>query len=250
MIKEFDNYIFDLYGTLVDIHTDEQKDSLWLIVSRFFRTYGAQYGVSELRGRYFELVKHEQALAVKKYGGEPEIDLAIVFRTLFEDRGVKTGDTELAVFANMFRLLSIEKLKLFDGAAELLKRLRAAGKGVYLLTNAQSLFTIPELTLLNLRDSFDDILISSEIGFKKPDPRFFNALIERHSLDVSRCVMVGNDDYSDCEGAANVGMSSFYVCTEQSPKREKPLPNGCVEVKSVGDVFPPRAGTRVLSFAL
>ena len=26
---EFDNYIFDLYGTLIDIHTDEHCDETW-----------------------------------------------------------------------------------------------------------------------------------------------------------------------------------------------------------------------------
>ena len=26
---KYENYIFDLYGTLVDIHTDEEKTELW-----------------------------------------------------------------------------------------------------------------------------------------------------------------------------------------------------------------------------
>ena len=27
--KEYKNYVFDLYGTLVDIHTDEENGALW-----------------------------------------------------------------------------------------------------------------------------------------------------------------------------------------------------------------------------
>ena len=29
MQKRYKNYAFDLYGTLVDIHTDEESDALW-----------------------------------------------------------------------------------------------------------------------------------------------------------------------------------------------------------------------------
>ena len=32
----YQNYIFDLYGTLVDIHTDENKASLWKKIAVYF----------------------------------------------------------------------------------------------------------------------------------------------------------------------------------------------------------------------
>ena len=32
----YQNYIFDLYGTLVDIHTNEKKAYLWKKMSLFF----------------------------------------------------------------------------------------------------------------------------------------------------------------------------------------------------------------------
>ena len=48
-MKAYDNYIFDLYGTLVDIHTNEKKAYLWKKMSLFFGMKGAAYEPKELR---------------------------------------------------------------------------------------------------------------------------------------------------------------------------------------------------------
>ena len=32
----YQNYIFDLYGTLVDIHTDEDQPPAWAALARFY----------------------------------------------------------------------------------------------------------------------------------------------------------------------------------------------------------------------
>ena len=45
----YQNYIFDLYGTLVDIHTNEKKAYLWKKMSLFFGMKGAAYEPKELR---------------------------------------------------------------------------------------------------------------------------------------------------------------------------------------------------------
>ena len=43
------NYIFDLYGTLVDIHTDEEDPAAWAALARFYSYYGARYAPDALR---------------------------------------------------------------------------------------------------------------------------------------------------------------------------------------------------------
>ena len=41
--KEYKNFVFDLYGTLVDIHTVEESDALWERFSFFLRSKGLSY---------------------------------------------------------------------------------------------------------------------------------------------------------------------------------------------------------------
>ena len=48
---KYENYIFDLYGTLVDIHTDEEKTELWEKLAQFYGYYGAVYTAEELKTR-------------------------------------------------------------------------------------------------------------------------------------------------------------------------------------------------------
>ena len=44
----YDTCIFDLYGTLVDIRTDENKKELWDRLALFYVFYGAGYTPDEL----------------------------------------------------------------------------------------------------------------------------------------------------------------------------------------------------------
>ena len=48
----YQNIIFDLYGTLVDIKTDESKQTFWEELSLFLSYNGAKYSYYELRNRY------------------------------------------------------------------------------------------------------------------------------------------------------------------------------------------------------
>ena len=61
MKREYDNYIFDLYGTLIDIHTDEQQPLLWEKMAEYLdEHFGAKYEPSALRKRYLEICKDEE----------------------------------------------------------------------------------------------------------------------------------------------------------------------------------------------
>ncbi|MCI5648994.1 MAG: HAD family hydrolase [Fusicatenibacter sp.] len=234
------NYIFDLYGTLVDIHTNEQKAYLWKKMACFYGMKGASYEHREMKKRYHELVREKEKEALNRCGresGAPEIQIGEVFRQMYEEKGVCVSDEEIADTARIFRAISLERLTLFEGTAELLDAIHAAGKKAYLLSNAQALFTAPEIRMLGLDQKLDGILLSSDAGVKKPDPEFYRMLLESYHLSPVESVMTGNDDQADCHGASAVGMDSIYICTEQSPKRTKPLPENCREIHRILQVL-------------
>ncbi len=223
----YENYIFDLYGTLVDINTNEWKMYLWEKLRIFYGYYGASYTARELRNSYEQLVSVKEQEMTEKgvnmspyYAHEsyPEIEIEYVFLELFRGKGVDAS-MELAIHAGqLFRALSTKYIKLYDGARQMLIDLKAKGKGVYLLSNAQRIFTEYELKMLEIYDLFDGILISSSEGVKKPDVRFFERLIEKYGLDPKTCIMIGNDSNSDIKGASNAGMDSFYIHSNISPE--------------------------------
>lgn len=215
-MKDYKNYIFDLYGTLVDIHTEEGKKELWEKLSLFYGYYGAVYQPEELQEAYQAMVAQEE----NSYSHEayPEIELEYVFQKLFEKKGIK-AELELAVHAGQFfRILSTEYVKLYDGTKEMLSKLREEGKKVYLLSNAQEIFTSYELRYLGLTPYFDDIFISSTCQCKKPDTKFYQMLIDKHQMKIEECLMIGNDNNTDIAGAKELGMDSLYIHSNLSPE--------------------------------
>lgn len=241
----YDNYIFDLYGTLVDIRTNESKASLWKYMAGYMTLQGAPYTGPELRKGYRRLIAALRLEQYEKYKtqfpgltpDEIEVNLAEVFSRLYSEKGMTAAPQMLADWAVMYRAVSLDHVLLYAGAENLLRELRRLGKRIYLLSNAQRLFTEPELRHLGIYDLFDDVLISSDIGFMKPSGQFYGALIKKHGLDPKASVMIGNDWQADAWGAHNIGLSSMYVHTAQSPEPAGPLPPDCTRLNTISDVL-------------
>ena len=61
--KRYRAVVFDLYGTLIDIHTDEGLPRLWKTMAEWYTSHGAAYGPKELREVYLSAVVEEAARA-------------------------------------------------------------------------------------------------------------------------------------------------------------------------------------------
>ena len=238
-MMHYQNCIFDLYGTLVDIHTEEKSPRLWAYMADYYRRHGAPCRPDELRDAYFRKVGELEGNAAS--GGDtheahPEIQIEQVFQALYRERGVDAG-LELAAQTGLaFRQQSTEYLRLYDGAAELLRELRAAGRGVWLLSNAQGIFTRQELDQLGLTSLFDGIYLSSDYGCKKPDPRFFRILLQERGIPAETAVMVGNDGACDIRGAQAAGLSTVYIRSNISPNEPLPQADHVLEAMDLGRV--------------
>ena len=78
----YDNIIFDLYGTLIDIHTDEEDIAVWKHMCEFYAQHGVKYNPAGLRSRYKRQIRRaEQAMAKKRFKF-PEIQILEVFERL------------------------------------------------------------------------------------------------------------------------------------------------------------------------
>lgn len=226
--ENYENYVFDLYGTLVDIHTDEAEPVVWQKLALFFGYYGAHYEPEELQARYAGIVKELESLQKKTleadrkdaHESSPEIEITKVFMQLYQEKGIRP-DESLAVYTGqMFRILTTEYVRLYPGTKEMLSHLKELGKNIYLLSNAQRIFTAYEMNDLGISEFFDDILISSDYQTKKPDERFFGILMQRHSLEGAQSLFVGNDSKCDIMGARRAGMDTFYVYSNISPEND------------------------------
>ena len=253
--KTFKNYIFDLYGTLLDISTDEHKNSLWKLMAQAYNAYGCEWTPKRLHDAFFKADSEERVKLKNKTGfNNPEIKLEKVFaRMLFEapayhESGMQVdvmdenaglmvratlaelkdyiahgGENELmesfyksswvTFIANLFRIYSRKYFRPYRNTFEFLDYLKNNGKGIYLLSNAQAVFTMPEIEESGLLEYFDRIYISSDLEMMKPQKEFMEELLAGEGLDRSECVMVGNDVNSDIRIAVRCGMNSILLNT-------------------------------------
>lgn len=217
---KYTDLIFDLYGTLLDIHTDED-DAVWEKTALYFGFYGAHYTGTELQEAFRAAMAAREAKAGQSYECFPDIPFELVMQELFEAKGISRNAPALGInAAQLFRILSIAYIQLYPSVLDALAALRERGYRLWLLSNAQRIFTEYELRLLGLGKQFDGIYISSDYGCRKPDVRFFRALIDEQGLDINRCLMIGNDRDTDIAGAKTAGLATLYMHTNLTPSHQ------------------------------
>ena len=224
---KYTDLVFDLYGTLVDIHTEEDA-LVWEKTALYFGFYGAHYTGEELKTAFQAAMRRREAQAGQSYECFPDIPFEQVMAELFRAKGIEENADALGINpAQLLRISSIEYVKLYPDVLEALAKLREKGCRLWLLSNAQRIFTAYELRHLGLGAQLDGIYISSDYGCRKPDVRFYQALLTEQKLDVKKCLMIGNDRETDIAGAKAAGMDTLYMHTNLTPPDQAEADPAC-----------------------
>jgi len=75
---------------------------------------------------------------------------------------------------------------------------------------------IPVLKGLGIHPLFEQVILSSEAGFRKPDPRLFAHALARTGATPDTAMHIGDEPKADIEGAQNAGFQTFHVQRPQS----------------------------------
>jgi HAD superfamily hydrolase (TIGR01509 family) len=106
-----------------------------------------------------------------------------------------------------------------ESALAALRRLREQSVRTGLCSNAPypPALMYEQLDRLDLRRYFDAVLFSSEIGWRKPDPRIFSEVLARMALPASSVWFVGDDWEADIKGAQRAGMRALLAPGAMAP---------------------------------
>jgi putative hydrolase of the HAD superfamily len=91
-----------------------------------------------------------------------------------------------------------------------LRRLRAAGMRLALLSNADVL-DIAAYGDSALRGLFDAEVFSCEAGCVKPEPAIYHACLDALGLGADECVFVGDGGSDELQGARAIGLRTVFV---------------------------------------
>ena len=84
--------------------------------------------------------------------------------------------------------------------------------GLYIITNGVASTQHNRLEKSGLADLMDDIFISDEIGYNKPDREFFE-YVEKHipGFERGKALVVGDSLFSDIRGGVDYGIDTCWL---------------------------------------
>jgi putative hydrolase of the HAD superfamily len=213
---------FDLYGTLIDILTDEVDPWVYSTLSRYLSYRDIKIAPKELKKNYFDDIQTQLKQSNETY---PEVDVYKIFSSMMHRYGNKTYSKSAIVdTAVLFRSLTMRRFEVFQGVYEVLASLLEKYELV-LISDAQWVFTEPEMAILGLTPFFKFRILSSRFGFKKPDVRLFDMAMKKLMIRNEETVYIGDNPQKDLMGAKKAGMkfilfrSEFKPCNDFQPDR-------------------------------
>ena len=101
---------------------------------------------------------------------------------------------------------------LMPGARELLEWLGGQGDrfSLSVITNGFSEAQLPKMRTSGIDRYFSHFFLSENLGFMKPDRRFFEAALKRLGATPDQCLVIGDDYNVDIAGAMAVGIPQVY----------------------------------------
>ena len=206
--------MFDMGGTLEDLYSDEKNNKA---------TAYALYDILKKHG--LEVPYEAEPLwdivgariqAYKKNSEKTLIELKP--EEIWCDWGFKDIDIDKQKLAeiseeiaHMWEVTFYDR-KLREHGAEMLKGLKEdLGLHVAVVSNTASLFQVfSTLEAYGVRKYFDEITLSSIVGYRKPHPNIFRIACAQANLDPSACAFVGDTLSRDVVGPRRVGFGRVF----------------------------------------
>jgi len=192
--------IFDAYGTLL------RNEDLRLIPARLVADHGLSVDVDDLWRTYVDLY-HEatQSTPFRSLRAIEEDILTRIARTA----GLVT---DMAPYVDLFFQVTT-KVELYPEVLPVMTALAPVRRGIVSNADHEHVSAWPG----SLPVEF--ILISEALGAYKPDPRVFEAALERLGLEPHEVLHVGDSDVDDVQGARAAGLRVAWINRDGRQRR-------------------------------
>lgn len=200
--------LFDWGGTLM---SDEWSDEIALEGHTAGLSALARDGLPDAARFTRYLREHEAELF--PLASEDEIDIAAVMAGSFREHGAELTYDDVRLFLRAAQDVWSSYYVLADSTHALLEALRARGLKLALVSNTASPQWLlqPILERQGIAERVDTIVLSSEVGKRKPHPAIFERALNELGVDSSDALFVGDRLEADVLGASRVGMKTVQA---------------------------------------
>ncbi|MCX6652620.1 MAG: HAD family hydrolase [Methanomassiliicoccales archaeon] len=204
--------IFDLGHTLINYHNDWKGPEAKAVasVSALVRE-ASQNGADERRvsSYLFSLLEKGRERKLREM---VEIPLEDVLRICFENFSCAGDENLMRASLEAFYNVLLERRELVPGTKEMLRSLRDRGFRIGLVSDVAwglpSYFPQKDMRHFGLEKCFDDMVFSTDVGLRKPNPRIFRMALSNIESSPRESYFVGNSLQADIKGALDVGMTA------------------------------------------
>ena len=190
--------LWDIDGTLLDFTKSEEYG-----IRKCFEKFGLGECTDEMLARYSKINR--------KYWGMLE-RAEITKQQVLTERFVEFFESENIDFNNVDEFNDEYQISLGDksfpckNAIETVTAFKGKYKQ-YAVTNGTIIAQQRKLKQSGLINIFDDVFISDEIGYEKPNIQFFNAVQEKiGKFNKNEVMIIGDSLSSDMQGGNNAGI--------------------------------------------
>lgn len=204
---------FDVYQTLIDIDINEEHKKVnqakaWKYLAKSLIKYGVKIEPAELIGLN---EKEQENFYRKKDKKIRHHSFCKVLRKILKDSfGVELPAEKVCSLIYGYHKIARGYVRLYPNVAETLARL----KEKYTLSVAsytQGCFTKSELTELGIDKYFSYFVYTSDIGFHKASPSFYEQCLEITGGKAENSVMIGDNYDVDILVPQTLGLKTVWV---------------------------------------
>ena len=201
----YNHILLDLDDTLWDFKANSR-----IAMQEIYNDYKLINHYDSFESFYSIYMEKNHQLWEQYAKGEITKDYLSLERFLHPLRLVGINDATLArQLGDDFLHRTTMQTQLVDGAIELLDYL----KDKYTLSIISNGFV--EVQYIKLRRSgllpyFTHIFLSEEVGYQKPDIRFFQAVLEKLDAKNTECLVIGDNFQTDILGAQNAKIDAVF----------------------------------------
>ena len=136
---------------------------------------------------------------------ERQSDAGLVSRSEFYNSVVAITGVSMDDAINKY--YSVENYN--QSSVDLIKQVKATGRyKIGLLSNIGRGWLDDFLPIMNSMNLFDAVILSSDIGIIKPDPKIFELMAEKLGVNTDECIMI-DDTPVNIASAINTGMQGI-----------------------------------------
>ncbi len=206
-MSKYKHIFFDLDRTLWDFEKNSEETFM-----EIFLNYNLQSIVNQDFDSFFSRYKEINHQLWDDYRvGKIEKDFLSVerFRKTLAEFGVENQDLAVKMSIDYVQI-SPTKQNLFPCAVEVLEYLFPK-YNLHIITNGFPEVQHVKMEKSGLNKYFKTLVISEEVGFKKPSVEIFEKSFELSLAKPTESIMIGDDSEVDILGANNAGIDSIWV---------------------------------------